>query len=209
MNQNYIAGAFAVGVLTLAGCANQAGQGNNYHKVAVEMMKQDFQTKGIATADRIVEDEVQAACNQHGDNPPQALASKLMDAELAKIKYPADGNFMGDWKAGEKLAQSGRGMTWSDKAGTADNGGNCYNCHKLSKQELSFGTIGPSLNLYGVKRGNTPEVQKTTYGRIYNAKAYNLCSNMPRFGHKGILSEQQLKDLVALLLDPESPVNKK
>jgi sulfur-oxidizing protein SoxX len=31
---------------------------------------------------------------------------------------------------------------------------------------------------------------------------------MPRFGHKGILTEQQVKDVVALLMDPASPVNK-
>ena len=31
---------------------------------------------------------------------------------------------------------------------------------------------------------------------------------MPRAGHKGILTEQQVKDLMALLLDPKSPVNK-
>ena len=30
---------------------------------------------------------------------------------------------------------------------------------------------------------------------------------MPRFGHNGILTEQQMKDLIALLLDPHSPVN--
>ena len=31
---------------------------------------------------------------------------------------------------------------------------------------------------------------------------------MPRFGHNGILTEEQIKDVVALLLDPQSPVNK-
>jgi len=31
---------------------------------------------------------------------------------------------------------------------------------------------------------------------------------MPRFGHSGFLSEQQIKDLVALLFDKDSPVNK-
>jgi sulfur-oxidizing protein SoxX len=31
---------------------------------------------------------------------------------------------------------------------------------------------------------------------------------MPRFGHSKHLSEQQIKDIVALLFDPESPVNK-
>jgi len=30
---------------------------------------------------------------------------------------------------------------------------------------------------------------------------------MPRLGHAGTLTEQQIKDLVALLLDPASPVN--
>jgi sulfur-oxidizing protein SoxX len=31
---------------------------------------------------------------------------------------------------------------------------------------------------------------------------------MPRFGHKGILTEAQMKHVMALLLDPASPVNK-
>jgi sulfur-oxidizing protein SoxX len=31
---------------------------------------------------------------------------------------------------------------------------------------------------------------------------------MPRFGHQQILTEQQLRDVMALLLDPASPVNK-
>jgi len=30
---------------------------------------------------------------------------------------------------------------------------------------------------------------------------------MPRFGHNGILTDQQIRDVVALLLDPMSPVN--
>jgi sulfur-oxidizing protein SoxX len=30
---------------------------------------------------------------------------------------------------------------------------------------------------------------------------------MPRFGHSGILTEAQIKDVVALLMDPKSPVN--
>jgi len=31
---------------------------------------------------------------------------------------------------------------------------------------------------------------------------------MPRFGHVGALKPEQIVDLVALLLDPASPVNK-
>ena len=30
---------------------------------------------------------------------------------------------------------------------------------------------------------------------------------MPRFGHAGLLGEDQLRNLMALLLDPKSPVN--
>jgi len=56
--------------------------------------------------------------------------------------------------------------------------------------------------------GSWPEIQKDTYAGIYNSKSFNLCSEMPRFGHIGALDEKQIKNLVALLLDPESPVNK-
>ena len=37
---------------------------------------------------------------------------------------------------------------------------------------------------------------------------FGLCSEMPRFGTSGSLTEQDIKDLVAYLLDPTSPVNK-
>ena len=172
------------------------------------MMKHDFKTKGIATADRVNEDGVQAVCNRSGDHPPKAIAERLEKDQLESIRYPADGKLMGDWKAGEKLAQSGRGMTWSDKAGVPG-GGNCYNCHQIGPAETSFGTVGPSLYQFGKLRGSGPDMQKYVYGRIWNAKAFNLCSAMPRFGHVQALTEAQIKDLVALLLDPQSPVNSK
>lgn len=174
---------------------------------AIESIKRDFKPRGQADLDRLAEDGVQAICNRTGNHPPEAIAKTLEADQLAGVKYPADGKLMGDWKAGEKLAQSGRGFTWSDKPGLPV-GGNCYNCHQISPKETSFGTIGPSLYQYGKLRGNTPEIQQYTYAKIYNAKAFNLCSEMPRFGRVEALGEKQIKDLVALLLDPESPVNK-
>jgi sulfur-oxidizing protein SoxX len=174
---------------------------------AVDAMKRDFQAKGIAGTERLVQDGLQAICNRTGNKPADAIAKVLQADQFNTIQLPADGKLMGDWKAGEALAQSGRGMTWSDKAGNP-NGGNCYNCHQLSPKELSYGTIGPSLTHFGKIRGNTPEMQKYAYQKIYNAKAFNLCSEMPRFGYTNALTEKQIKDLVALLLDPESPVNK-
>ncbi|MBZ0126925.1 MAG: sulfur oxidation c-type cytochrome SoxX, partial [Rhodocyclaceae bacterium] len=200
MNGKIIAGLAA----TLACSAVLADEIRNYRAEAVAMMKRDFKAKGIATTDRLHEDGVQAICNRSGDNPPKDIAARLEKDQLEGVKYPADGKLMGDWKAGEKLAQSGRGMTWSDKAGVPG-GGNCYNCHQISPTEMSFGTIGPSLYQFGKTRGNTPDMQKYVYGKIWNAKAYNLCSQMPRFGHVNALNEKQIKDLVALLLDPQSP----
>jgi sulfur-oxidizing protein SoxX len=57
-------------------------------------------------------------------------------------------------------------------------------------------------------RGYSPEVITYTWNRINNAKAYNACSNMPRIAHFKLLNEKQIQDVMALLLDPESPVNK-
>ncbi|MGH8683646.1 MAG: sulfur oxidation c-type cytochrome SoxX [Burkholderiales bacterium] len=174
---------------------------------AIATLKRDFKSRGIATVDRLDEDGVQAICNRSDDKPPKAIAMRLEGDQLQQIKYPADGKFLGDWKTGERIAQNGRGMTWSDKAG-APGGGGCYNCHQIGPQETSFGTIGPSLHQFGKTRGYGADVQKYVYGKIYNAKAFSLCSQMPRFGHVGALTEQQIRDLVALLLDPASPVNK-
>ncbi len=196
------------GIAALACGAAVADEIRNYRAEAVAMMKRDFKAKGIAGTDRLHEDGVQTICNRTADKPPKDIATRLERDQLEAVKYPADGKLMGDWKAGEKLAQSGRGMTWSDKAGVPG-GGNCYNCHQIAPTETSFGTIGPSLYQYGKLRGNTPEMQKYTYGKIWNAKAFNLCSAMPRFGHVDALTEKQIADLVALLLDPQSPVNSK
>jgi len=170
------------------------------------VLKRDIRARGSATLARLEPDAVQQACNLNANDPSEPLRRKLEAEQMAAIKFPA-GSLLGDWKRGERIAQSGRGMQWND--GPKDvAGGSCYNCHQLAPQEASHGTLGPSLRGFGKLRGNTPEIQKYAYGRIYNSKAYNLCSQMPRLGHSGTLSEQQIKDLVALLLDPESPVNR-
>ena len=170
------------------------------------VMKRDFTARGQAQMSRVELDDVQRLCNLHADNPPAGLAKPLEQAQLKAIKYPA-GDLMGNWKAGEKIAQNGRGSMWSDKPGVQP-GGSCYNCHQISPAEPAHGTVGPTLLGFGKTRGNGPDMQRYVYGRIYNSKAYNLCSQMPRFGHAGSLNEQQIKDLVALLLDPASPVNR-
>ena len=187
--------------------ARPANADADYRAKAIAVIKKDFQPRGQASLDRLAEDGLQAVCNRSGNKPPKGIAARMEADQLATVKYPADGKLLGDWQEGEKLAQSGRGFTWTDDPGLPV-GGNCYNCHQISPKELSFGTVGPSLYQFGKLRGNSAEMQKYAYSKIYNSKAYNLCSEMPRFGHIGALGEKQIKDLVALLLDPESPVNK-
>jgi len=191
----------AGGAALLASCATGPGATRSD---AISMMKRDFKTQGIAGLDRLNQDKVQAACDQHGNNPPPDVVAALQKEQMAAIKWPADGKLVGDWKAGEKLAQNGRGMAWNDKGPV---GGSCYNCHQIGPATTSFGTIGPSLYQFAKARGYSEGVQRYAYGKIYNAKAYNLCSQMPRFGHTNSLTEQQMKDLTALLMDPASPVN--
>ena len=171
-----------------------------------KVLKRDFQPRGQATMDRVVPDALQRVCNETNGKPPAELAKTLEADQLKSIVFPG-GALIGSWQRGERIAQGGRGLTWSDKPG-APNDGSCYNCHQLSPRESSFGTIGPSLYRFGALHGNGPEVQKYVYGKIYNAKASNLCSQMPRLGHSGTLTSEQNKDLVGLLLDPASPVNK-
>jgi sulfur-oxidizing protein SoxX len=201
----------AVVALLLAGTGIHAADGPD--KLTMDVIKSSFRSQGQAKVEWLDQDAVQKACS--AATPPATDAARKIEAEqFATVKWPADGKYLGDWKAGEKLAQSGRGMTWSDKP-DAGSGGGCYNCHQISKEEISFGTIGPTLFNYGKLRGvadpaaaASEPVVKYTWAKIYNAKAYNACSTMPRMGHAGVLTEQQIKDAMALLLDPQSPVNK-
>ena len=170
-----------------------------------KLMQRDFHARGQAGMDRVVQDGLQRLCTESGDKPPAELAKSLEADQMKTIVFP-EGSLMGDWKRGERIAQNGRGLQWTDKPGDAA-GGSCYNCHQLSPQEASFGTLGPSLRQFGKLRGNGQEIQRYVYGKIYNAKAYNLCSQMPRLGLSGTLTEEQIKDLVALLLDADLPVN--
>lgn len=156
---------------------------------------------------KIVQDETQKACTEYRNQPPAEVATAILEREKKNVVLPADGKYLGDWKAGERLAQSGYGGRHTDNP-QLPVGGNCYACHQLSKTELSFGTMGPSLLEYGKARRFREAAAKDAYIKIYNAQAVFPCSNMPRLGHNKHLTEQQIKDIVALLFDPESPVNK-
>ena len=153
------------------------------------------------------QDEVQELCTRYRNEPPKELAEKIESTQAAGVRYPASGKFLGDWRQGEKIAQDGYGLRFTDLDTKRPNGGGCYNCHRIAPAEISYGTIGPSLYRFGALRGAGEPVQRYVYGKIYNSQAFLACSQMPRFGHNGVLTEEQITHLVALLLDPESPVN--
>ena len=206
----------ALAALLVAGCATGPSVAE-LNELARQIAKASFRDEGIVKADKVLNtDETNRLCSEAdvaGKPLDEATAKRLEADNLKTIKWPSDGQFLGDWKQGEKIAQSGRGLTFTDSASMV-NGGNCYNCHQIDKKEISYGTIGPSLYNYGKIRGVTDPnsaaakpVVEYTWGKIWNSKAYNACSNMPRAGHMGILNEAQIRHVVALLLDPKSPVN--
>jgi sulfur-oxidizing protein SoxX len=211
MNMKNSKSLLVLGVLILASFAIQSSaiaQQKNDPKFN-KMMKDGFRAEGIAGLDRIDQDATQKFCSDPvfaNSKQGDAMRDKIQKMNMASIQQPSDGKYIGDWKKGEAIAQSGRGATWTDSASTPVGGG-CYNCHQIDKKEISYGTIGPTLWNYGKLRGYSPEVVTYTWNRINNSKAYNACSNMPRFAHFKLLNEQQIQDLMALLLDPASPVN--
>jgi len=216
MNKAIAFALLPVAALALSACTVSPSAAE-YDKATADIIKNSFQDRGIAKVDRLVQDDANrecAAADVAGKTIDPTVAKAIEAANMKTVKWPSDGKFLGDWKEGEKIAQSGRGLTWTDKAGDA-NGGNCYNCHQIDPKEISYGTIGPSLYQYGKNRGvadvNAPTARpilEYTWTKLYNAKAYNACSGMPRFGHAGLLDEKQMRDLMALILDPQSPVNR-
>jgi L-cysteine S-thiosulfotransferase len=201
--------------MLLAGCA-AAPAPVDLDKLTADIVRASFRNEADVKVDRLTQDDANRECSAAdvaGKPIDEKIGKRIESDNLKTIKWPSDGKFIGDWREGEKIAQSGRGLTWTDAPGQA-NGGNCYNCHQIDKKEISFGTIGPSLYNYGKLRGvadpgssDSKAIVEYTWGKIWNSKAYNACSNMPRAGHAGILNEAQVRDIVGLLLDPRSPVN--
>lgn len=202
----------SVALIALVGCAYSPTTAD-----IVANLKGSFTERGPAKLDRLDQTSLQAVCSEvaeTGKDLDKAVREKLEASVLANIPYPADGKYVGDWREGERIAQNGRGLQFSDAVGVA-NGANCYACHQLSPAEISFGNQGPSLLKYGVLRGvkdpaskDSEAIVKYTWARIWNGHAFNACNGMPRYGDAGILTTEQIKDVMALLLDPASPVNK-
>jgi sulfur-oxidizing protein SoxX len=197
-------------VLLLAVAAALAHAGDS----AEEAFRKSFST---ATEEewksRLAQDEVNALCSTHHNQPPPEVAARIIELSQASLKLPSDPKAMlGDWKNGEKLASIGTGghigKIQPDRPDTR-RGGNCYACHTIARKEVAAGNLGPSLTDYAKVRGTDADAVRFVYAKIYNAQAFYPCSSMPRFGHNQWLTPQEIADITAFLLDPQSPANKR
>ena len=164
-----------------------------------------FANAPAAWQPRVTQDDTQRLCSLRRNDPTPAEAQAILARETATLAIPT-GPLLGDWRNGEKIAQNGQGGQFSDAPGTPS-GGNCYACHQMAPAEISYGTLGPSLAGYGRLLDFKPEAARAAYAKVYNPQSALACSSMPRFGHNKILTEHQIKDIVAFLFAPESPVN--
>jgi L-cysteine S-thiosulfotransferase len=169
---------------------------------------QPTQEGGMAR-DRMVQDDLQKLCSETRNRPSAEQAGQIIAEARASMKYPEGGIQLGDWRKGGDLAWGGFGFRLaeqSDDHTRRDPSGNCYNCHAMSP-ERTGGDLGPSLTGYGKTRGDGEATRRFVYEMIYNPHAYFPCTNMPRMGAKGLLSEQAIADIMAYVLHPDSPVN--
>jgi sulfur-oxidizing protein SoxX len=201
----------AVVLAAAVGCASFP-DAESTQALGERMVKDAYPGMPSALTARAVQDAEQKTCSRiAGEKLTAHEAARVVEAARATIKYPALGKLAGDWKAGERLVSDGAGLRVREGRvePAKENGALCINCHALDPREVNAGNLGPALTGYGAQRGNSDAVVKYTYEKIYNAWAYYPCSNMPRLGANGYLTPEQIAHVVAYLVDPQSPVNKK
>jgi sulfur-oxidizing protein SoxX len=203
--------ALSTAALIAAGCATHPDPAAT-RQIAEKMVSEDFSAPMPELLKRLVQDRSQQVCSKIGDaRLTQAEAAEVVGLARASIRYPESGRIVGDWKVGDQLAHDGAGdrIQFGILEKRKENGGLCQNCHALEPGEVNVGNVGPGLTGYGLQRGNSEAVAKLTYERIYNGWAYAPCSNMPRLGANRHLTPEQIAHLVAYLIDPQSPINRK
>lgn len=197
--------AWMVGCATFPDADTTAG-------LAEKMVSEAHPVTGPDLNRRTVQDASQRTCSAIGGAKlSQDQTATIVKAARDSIQYPSSGKLAGDWKIGARLIADGRGqrIVNGKVEGLKENGALCINCHTMDPTEVNAGNVGPALSGYGTQRGNSEAVARYTYERIYNAWAFMPCSNMPRLGSSGFLTPEQITHVVAYLIDPQSPVNKK
>lgn len=110
------------------GCSGTA-QEKDYRAEMLKLIESDFKSKGPVNVEQYMQqDDVQKFCSSlEGQKATLEELSKIRDSQLKTVKYPTDGNYLGDWKVGNEIANNGKGGQFSDAVGTVS-GGNCYGC---------------------------------------------------------------------------------
>ena len=194
-----------------AGCVTYPDPATT-REITEKMVRESFPAPAPGLLKRLEQDRAQQICSKIGGAKlTQEEAAEVARLARESIKYPASGKLLGDWKVGDALAHDGAGdrIQRGQHEKRKENGGLCQNCHALEPGEINVGNVGPALTGYGLQRGNSEAIVKLTYEQIYNAWTYYPCSNMPRLGATGHLTPEQITHLVAYLLEPQSPINKK
>jgi len=168
--------------------------------------------EGGTMRDRMKQDEIQKICSALKKRQvDSSTAQKVSTIAKNNMLYPKGSIRLGDWKKGRALVQNAFGFRVghkTDKHSKRKPGGMCVNCHLLdSKMTIPSGNLGPSLRGYGKTRGQSEGVMKYTYEVIYNPHSVFPCTNMPRLGANGFINQEQIRDVMAYLLDPKSPIN--
>lgn len=207
MKKSIIIAAFAFGVSSGAAFAQQPQLPQVAPEKVTEAVRATFSKAPEEWRQRVELDETQRICTDKRNQVSAQEAEAIQKRESQNVVFPKDGNLLGDWKKGFQVANVGTGGQFSDKPGGRV-GANCYACHEMAPSEVSFGTLGPSLKGYGKLKEYSQEAMREAWTKIYNSQAVFACSNMPRFGAKKILTEEQLKDVMAYLFSKDSPVNK-
>lgn len=212
MPRTMIAGAGLLAAAAVLGACATFPDAETTRTMGESAIKSSFTAPTPQLLTRLNQDRAQKICSK-------VAGAKLSEQEIAEVtrlgresvRYPASGRLVGDWKIGERLAHDGAGdrIQGGRLEKRKENGGLCQNCHALAPGEINVGNIGPSLTGYGNERGNSEAIAKFTYEKIYNAWAVFPCSNMPRLGATGHLKPEQIVHLVAYLIDPASPINRR
>ena len=201
----------AVPAAWIVGCASFP-DADSTAKLAEQMVLEAHTITSPELNRRAVQDASQRLCSAiGGPKLSQEQAAAIVKTARDSMQHPASGKLAGDWKIGAQLVADGRGqrIVEGKVEGLKENGALCTNCHAMDPNEINAGTVGPALTGYGTQRGDSDAMARYTYERIYNAWAFLPCSNMPRLGANGFLTPEQIAHVVAYLIDPQSPVNKK
>ena len=113
----------SIAVLVLAGCASAVSD-DEARQRAESVFRESFTHGNRQMAARVEQqDEVQALCTRYRNELPKEVADRIERSQSAGIRYPAAGKFAGDWRMGEKIAQDGYGMRFTDPDTKRPNGG--------------------------------------------------------------------------------------